>query len=429
MKDRDFKNIAKRLYDLEADPPTNGWREIGSAVQTSTADSSWIRKNWWTPLLIIPVFVATIITFNHHSKQNELFTELAPKATPMQSEASMIPYSDNTNQEALTPAAKQKRTKEKWTRSFKSEEKTSLISRIEFSKVNQIIEQKSEASNAFRKETSVYSTHPQLNNVLTEQNQDSVDSVIMLVDTLKMEENNQNLVDKEESNEKVRKPWRITASVKSQYSTKPSQPVANDEVMVTNIKKQKSFEQSGYGFTVGAGKALTKHFYMDGQLSIIKTERTTQFSYSNGEVDTLIAVQQPDQSVIIRPVYKIRNSEIINQFTYGGIHVTGSYYFWQKQHRRFSLTASAGAHYLLQSTEKERVNGEWSTYKYNNGNRINYSLMIGAGYSINFKHGWELTLSPTMMYYLKSPQRKELPYNFNLRSADLNIAVSKTLGH
>jgi hypothetical protein len=32
MKEKDFEDIGKRLYDLEADPPKAGWKKIGTAL-------------------------------------------------------------------------------------------------------------------------------------------------------------------------------------------------------------------------------------------------------------------------------------------------------------------------------------------------------------------------------------------------------------
>ena len=57
MKEQDFDEIGKRLYDLEAAPPNKGWNRIAVALNTLRG-VSWLRKNWWKPfVLIIPALL------------------------------------------------------------------------------------------------------------------------------------------------------------------------------------------------------------------------------------------------------------------------------------------------------------------------------------------------------------------------------------
>ena len=57
MKEQDFDEIGKRLYELEAAPPDKGWKRIAGTLNTLRG-VSWLRKNWWKPfVLIIPAFL------------------------------------------------------------------------------------------------------------------------------------------------------------------------------------------------------------------------------------------------------------------------------------------------------------------------------------------------------------------------------------
>jgi hypothetical protein len=62
MNDRDFDDIGKRLYDLEADPPKDGWDKIYPYLRQPGAAPAgklvFLRENWWKSLfLLLPVAI------------------------------------------------------------------------------------------------------------------------------------------------------------------------------------------------------------------------------------------------------------------------------------------------------------------------------------------------------------------------------------
>ena len=86
MKDKDFDDIGKRLYDLDADPPKNGWRKIGAAITQGPAGRViWLRKHWWKPLIIlIPLGVYfTISDSNRLPKRESALTSIEAPATTL----------------------------------------------------------------------------------------------------------------------------------------------------------------------------------------------------------------------------------------------------------------------------------------------------------------------------------------------------------
>jgi hypothetical protein len=221
--------------------------------------------------------------------------------------------------------------------------------------------------------------------------------------------------------------WRLSFSFLPQYLTKSITPVATDEVLVTGAGRSDSPDRLGWGFAVGGGKAVSPNLYIDAQLSWMQINQDIAFSYATG-VDTLLTVQQPDQTYLVSPVYRVQSREITSRYTYGGLRLGGTYYFWTNRKRRFNLAASAGVHYLLSARVREKVNGEWVILNNDNLNTINYSLMAGAGYNLNLNRGWELLINPTYTYFLREVKNNELPYDLNQRSVGLNIMLSRTLG-
>jgi hypothetical protein len=183
----------------------------------------------------------------------------------------------------------------------------------------------------------------------------------------------------------------------------------------------------GFNLALGIGKQI-RNLYLDGHLTYTEVKQQTQFASSNGAVDTLIAVRLPDQQVTVSPVYKITDREISSRYSYGGIRLGATYYFWSGQRGRFNLTAAAGAHYLIRADVKEKIDQRWAKLSSKDLSKVNYSLMLGAGYNIKLQKGLELMINPALTFYLKDLKSGELPYHVREESFGVNFMLSKTLG-
>jgi hypothetical protein len=195
---------------------------------------------------------------------------------------------------------------------------------------------------------------------------------------------------------------------------------------VTGIRSRDKHAIS-YSFAAGAGLSITDNFYLDAQLSYAEAQQNLFFSYATGNIDTLIAVQQPDQRVQVTPVYETSQREISSKFGYAGIRLGATQYFWSTSRRRFNISAMAGAHYLVSADVKEKRNGNWVALNNDNLNKLNYTIMISAGYNINLSGGWELMINPALTYYVRKVKNSELPYDIDQQSLGLNFMLSKTL--
>ena len=73
MKDREFDKMGKRLFDLEADPPKDGWKKIGSALSPKEQSGKIIqlRKHWWKPLIVIIPASLYILYSSQNSNTSE----------------------------------------------------------------------------------------------------------------------------------------------------------------------------------------------------------------------------------------------------------------------------------------------------------------------------------------------------------------------
>lgn len=265
-----------------------------------------------------------------------------------------------------------------------------------------------------------------LNPVADSIQQDSLFNELVTTDSLEKEMKTEETL--EEKSKLSAPSWRLNASFAPQYITKNIKPVADDEVFLTSARKNSDTENIGFTAAIGIGRSVTRNLYIDANLSYTQIKQSINLSYTTGKVDTMLAIQQADQTVVLKPVYAYTNREIANTFGYAGLRLTGTYYFWTGERSRFNFSASAGAHYLVSAQAKERINGEWVELNSDNIEKLNYNLSVGAGYSMLFNKGWELQINPTLTYFMKNVKNEELPYSFNQQSVGLQLMLLKKLG-
>jgi hypothetical protein len=220
-------------------------------------------------------------------------------------------------------------------------------------------------------------------------------------------------------------PWRVSLGITPQYVTKTVKPLPNDEVMM--FLNSGNSKHTGLVATLGIGRAITNNFYLDLQFSMQKSQQDLSYSYSTGSVDTLIALRQADGTIIVSPVYELSTTEITTNYTYGGMRLTGTYYFWYNARGRFNLTAGASLNSLLDAKIHENSNGEWIDVSDDYKNKTNYSLSISGGYSFIFRKGWELMVNPVLTYYPSNEQIRDLPFGVQRKSYGLNFSLLKNL--
>ncbi len=440
MKENDFEDIGKRLYIQEAEPPQDGFSKIRAALATSAGPTkSILIKNWWKPLVVlIPVTVYITINYTEHNQSmasNSLTSAVKPEPS-IQKETEGTTFTKSTTAKANQINNVQERTalvsqsKKKTRSSTKqvdikaAENKTT--GNEEFTSIETSEQSTPTETNPETEPIPVLSAIA-LNPVAYNIHTDSlIKDELAALDSLEKELKTE--ITPDERSEVKHNPWRLSTSFAPQYITKNIKPITDDEVFLTSAKKNNRTENIGYSASVGIGKSVTPNFYLDANLSYTQIHQAINLSYTTGKVDTLIAVQQADQTIVLKPVYKFTTREITNTFGYAGLKLTGTYYFWQRARSRFNFSASAGTHYLVSAHVKEKVNGKWVELNPDSIDKLNYNVSVGAGYSMLFNKGWELQVNPTLTYFMKNVKNEELPYSYNQQSVGLQIMLLKKLG-
>jgi hypothetical protein len=439
MKENDFDDIGKRLYNQEAEPPQDGFSKIRAALVTpATPTKTILMKNWWKPLvLLIPV--AVYLTVNDTElNQNMASTSLtnavkAESSNQKETEGATITKSTTTEAKQINDVpAQAELVRLSRKQPVSTHEHAEIIPNE-----NKIVEEKTVSIETSEQSIATEVKHETeaiqapfivaLNPVADSIQQDSlIKEELTTVDSLEKEVKTEETPD--EKSKSSTASWRLSAFFAPQYVTKNIKPIANDEVFLASARKNSDTENIGFSAAIGIGRSVTRNLYIDANLSYTQTKQAVNLSYTTGKVDTMLAVQQADQTVVLKPVYAYTNREIANTFGYAGLRLTGTYYFWTGERSRFNFSASAGAHYLVSAQVKEKINGQWIELNPDNIEKLNYNLSVGAGYSILFNKGWELQINPTLTYFMKNVKNEELPYSYNQQSVGLQIMALKKLG-
>lgn len=530
MKDKDFEEIGKRLYEHESDPPKDGWKKIGNALNTPAQPGRvvWLRKHWWKPLILLVPLAVYLVYHGSSGKFENTVTESGDTRasiennqvitdSPSDAADDLQDINEGHSAESNTRGSQEGKQDDKevisersgnensrGTESAVNDSTSSIVN-----KPNSIDNQNNKISPATKSQTpsnrdqqdltttntTVRESNPILNQPVSNFSEESGSSHVTLSNAIKPENEDPLTVDpsntSDQSNtighttpvlprdssvtsfrtyqqvsisddallsqrqdsaslkqDSLQAPlrqdsttestgtvndnsrsssWRISILFAPQYLTRTAQPVANDEVLITDIRRSGYLESMGFNLGVGIGKQFG-NLYLDGHLTYTGIKQQTQFASSTGAVDTLIAVRLPDQRVTVSPVYRITDRKISNRYSFGGVRVGATYYFWSGVRGRFNLTAAAGVHYLIQAEVKEKIDQRWAKLSSKDLSKVNYSFMLGAGYNIRLQKGWELMINPALTFYLKDLKSGDLPYHVREESFGVNFMLSKTLG-
>ena len=475
MMEQDFDEIGKRLYDFEATPPDNGWKRIGGTLNGvhPTGGVSWLRRNWWLPFtLILPAF----LYLGYHGldgTSHTLALNVDVASFEKREDASREPHVVAPTSEQLQYAeavksgihASEEQAKGREVSGSLSPRTSEVLNTYDTHLSQKIIsntpliinnDNNSEASDSRQSTTSQTTNNGDVTkyaegavlrgaliaNIPTyERSLDSHDGtgVVSIVGQGVTNEDSANLKVTAEvdsismeselgkSAEEPRPAWRINVSIMPQYVNRTIQPLPTDEVFITKAEGKNSPTRTGLDIGIGVARSLSNSWYLDARLSYNNFSQEITHSYSDGKVDTLIRVKQPDESVRVTPVYHVTNRQIKSEYHYASLSLGTTYYFWSRAKSRFNLSASADMHYLLSSQIKEKVNGQWVSLGDNTPNKINYSFTLGAGYNITLYKGLELMIRPSLRYFTSDIKSTELPYKLNQRSVGISFMLSKTI--
>jgi hypothetical protein len=436
MKEEDLYEIGNRLYHHESEPPTDGWKKIVGVINTPQRPTAvpWLNQRLWIPLaLLLPVTLYFLVP---KSGEKDPLTTASVSVDARQEQPALTPTDQSTvrpderkdtgfRHQASQPEAGSS-AKDK----LGADKPSNHVHHVQGTPITpSTLKADSEITPPAAERHHYMESTKEL--VAISEQEQSPDSTVDRAVAKEMEKQVADDVSEgETTNETSQKAWRINFSFTPTYVARSLRPIGDDEVFVTKIKSDDGSlgQRIGLGFAVGAGKPITKDLYVDVHLTFSESKQNTFFSYATGKIDTLLAVQQPDESIRLMPVYAESHREMKSHYSYGGLRIGMTYYFLSKPYGSFNLLAAAGINYLLSADVQERVDGQWIALKNDNLNKFNYTITVGAGYTLDLHKQWALMINPVLSYNIRQAKNDELPYRLNQRPFGLNIMLSRRMG-
>jgi hypothetical protein len=505
MKESDFKDIGKRLYDEEAEPPKGGWVRIKHTMnaQQPATKTMWLKRTWWIPLLFI-VPSLTYMVYEKSSDDSGLPTPIAGQQSSVYNAVEMLDHktvneippikNEDVNKKEESIDSKRVNVNESTVnqdqniknnsagnieaitttqRDTHSLTVTTLDNPKKFSPETPATimlpsEQKDQflLSNGSDRVTSNSASTPKLypggpsdpdtdvddtpitikelsrqhnKKLPSEKNNDIVsssprldppsaydDSVVTALPLVKATDTVTVQALTAEKTVAAGK-WRMTASFTPLYMKATINPIDNDDILVTDVKRSGGSKKMGYTFGIGVGKILSPSFVIDGEISFLRGQQSIDFSTATGNIDTLITTVQPNQSVVVSPVYETTARSIAAEYGYAGIKLGGTYYFMEGTHGRFNVSSSVGAYFKVFGNVKEKTDDGWNSRSSSDQAKSSVAFTVSAGYNVRLSKSWELSVNPSTTYYVRKKTTTDLPYNLSQRSFGVNFMLSKTL--
>lgn len=483
LDDKEFSELGKRLYDLEADPPEKGWQKIGAFINNAppAEPKSGLRKKWWIPLaLIVPLagyygfenevevntpsaeinalaltegstIVSetsseedlnsdTNITSGQKLTSEEINTSLVSDANPSSAvvRKSDVDQRRNATSRTIKPTQKSESLRNisnvSVTETDHSENSSSKQNVNVIAVDNENTERSASPVGASEQEPIVSPDASTVTNVsnngggsFTEQAlTDSVADIIVKEITFAEVDSARDPIINDD-NKRVRA-WRLVASANANYNIQNARPDANDEVFVTRLSDNSPYRQrTSYTLAAGAGKEVLNNLFIDAQLSMSKYTENLGYAYATG-MDTLLTASQGEGVVRVTPVYRETEVETRNSSTYAGVRLGATWYWWRAGRHSFNIHGSAGMNFLISSSTRERIGQQWQETSQSSGADRNFNVMIGMGYGVNLARNWEITLSPTLTHHFNNEPVTRRPVTISQQSLGLTFMVAKYLG-
>ncbi|GHA70041.1 hypothetical protein [Pontibacter akesuensis] len=240
---------------------------------------------------------------------------------------------------------------------------------------------------------------------------------------------------KNRDKDKQQRDWYLGLTVAPRYAFRSFTPATADEIYIVNLKNREKLdpERMGYEFNLTMGRKLKEQLYLETSLSLMQLRENLAYTYSNGEIDSVVRSLEPDGAIRLTPVLKVVDRQLKSSYAYGGLRVGLTYFFLERAQSRFNLTAAAGANLLVRGRTNEYIDGAWNETivfpsKDNILEQSNYNLMLGAGYNLSLHSKYELMLMPTVNYFLGSTFHEREPFGLRPYSLGLNVQIRRSFG-
>lgn len=226
--------------------------------------------------------------------------------------------------------------------------------------------------------------------------------------------------------------WTAGVYFAPRYAFRKFVPNTSDNILITEVNSANQLDPECMGFEFGTSfsRKLASGLYLEGGLSWMQLKENVAYTLTTGKIDSFNVSQAGNGQVVVEPMYSMEKRQLISSYAYGGLRLGATYYFLESGTRRLNITMAGGANLLIKGITKQYSNGEWrETVEFPSAENIleqsNYNLLLGVGYNVSVLDNYEVTLMPTMNYFLGSTFKEREPLGLKPYSLGLNFQLKR----
>jgi hypothetical protein len=244
-----------------------------------------------------------------------------------------------------------------------------------------------------------------------------------------------------EEDEKIRitepqkaREWMVGVFGGPRYSFRSFTPVGSDEIYISRLNNQNrsNTQRMGYELGLSLSRSITSTLYLRTSLAFTRLNENLSYSYT-GKIDTVLRSLTDEGEILVNVVRQTGERQLISSYAYAGWRAGATWYFWQNGHRRYNLSLDGGVNLLVKGQTKEFAGEKWLETVYfpspdNLLEQTNYNLQAGFGYNFMVRRRYELSVMPTLNYFLGSTFRSREPFGLRPYSLGIHVQLSRRMG-
>jgi hypothetical protein len=227
--------------------------------------------------------------------------------------------------------------------------------------------------------------------------------------------------------------WSVAVFFAPRYAYKTYKPNGEDEVLITRFNNGggSAKDRMGYELGISVAKAITPRLQLETSLGFMQLKENVSYTYTKGQVDTLIRQVTADGQLQLKPVLTTAERQLVSNYAYGSWRVGANYYFWQNNLRRFNISVAGGLNLLIKGSTKVYTNGELLEIiefpaEDNPLEQLNYNVQLGIGYNLRVHPKFELSAAPMVNYFMGSTFTSREPFGLRPYTLGLNLQLRRT---
>ncbi|PRY12423.1 hypothetical protein CLV24_108167 [Pontibacter ummariensis] len=251
-----------------------------------------------------------------------------------------------------------------------------------------------------------------------------------------VEEKQQSKATPQKKQEHSRNEWTAGVYFAPRYAFRKFVPNASDDILITKVSSANQLDPERMGFEFGANysRVLSPGLFAEGGLSWMQLKENVTYTLTTGEIDTFNVSQTGGRQIVIESKLRTEERQLVSSYAYGGLRLGATYYFMERGNSRLNITVAGGANLLIKGRTKQYSNGVWTeTVEFPSVENIleqsNYNLQFGMGYNVSVLENYEVTLMPTINYFLGSTYKEREPLGLKPYSLGLNLQLKRRFNH